>query len=160
MHGCARPFRNLVRDTILRGDQLGFWSAARTTAVRRGPATLPKTVLLRSPLPPADRLRPVDVPLRDVLASWATGCRCQQPSANFLLAVNDWLRRTDGGNVAVVAAAERAYELTRDKKAFDFTPPRGGAKLSGAGKLTFQLLRCERISSRKLAPGYRAYRCN
>lgn len=78
----------------------------------------------------------------------------------LLLTVNDWLRRTDGGNVAVVAAAERAYELIRDEKAFDSTPPSGGAKLWGAGKLTFQLLRCERISSTKLPPGYRAYRCN
>jgi hypothetical protein len=59
--------------------------------------------------------------------------------------VNDWLRRTNGGNVPIAAAAERAYELIRDEKAFDSTPPRGGAQLWGPGRLTFQLLRCERI---------------
>lgn len=45
----------------------------------------------------------------------------------------------------VAAAAERAYELIRDEKAFDSTPPRGGAQLWGPGRLTFQLLRCERL---------------
>jgi phosphohistidine swiveling domain-containing protein len=41
----------------------------------------------------------------------------------LLLAVNAWLRRTNGGEVPVVAAAERAYELISDEKAFDSTPP-------------------------------------
>jgi hypothetical protein len=42
----------------------------------------------------------------------------------------------------VVAAAERAYELMGDEKAFDSWPPRGGAILWGPGRLTFELLRC------------------
>jgi hypothetical protein len=47
--------------------------------------------------------------------------------------------------VPVIAAAERAYELVRDEKAFDSTPPRGGATLWTPGRLSFPLLRCERI---------------
>ena len=46
-HVEAAVVPELVRDTILRGDQLGVWSAARTTTVRRGRITLPKSVLLR-----------------------------------------------------------------------------------------------------------------
>lgn len=144
-HVEAAVVPELVRDTILHGDQRGFWSAARTTTIRRGRITLPKTVLLRSPSLPADRLRPVDVPMRDELASWATGLPLSAAQRDLLLAVNDWLRRTDGGDVPVVAAAERAYELIRDEKAFDSTSPRGGAKLWGPGRLTFKLLRCERV---------------
>ena len=137
-HVEAAVVPELVRDTILHGDQLGFWSAARTTTVRRGRITLPKTVLLRSPSLPADRLCPVDVPLRDELASWATGLPLSAAQRDLLLAVNDWLRRTDGGDVPVVAAAERAYELIRDEKAFDSTSPRGGAKLWGPGQAHVQ----------------------
>jgi hypothetical protein len=59
--------------------------------------------------------------------------------------VSDWLRRTDGGNVPVVVAAERAYELVSDEKAFDSSPPRRGAQPWGPGRLAFELLRCERI---------------
>jgi hypothetical protein len=141
----AAAIPELVRDTILHGDQLGLWSAARTTTVRRGRITLPKTVLLPAPSLSADRLRPVDVPLRDELAPWATDLPLSAGQQDLLLAVNDWLRRTDGGKVPVVAAAERAYELIHDEKAFDSTPPRGGARLWGPGRLTFPLLRCERV---------------
>src|SRR5690348_17011391 len=70
-HVEAAAVPELVRDTIRHGDQLGFWSPARATTVRRGRITLPKTVLLRSPSLSSDRLRPVGVPLRDELASWA-----------------------------------------------------------------------------------------
>jgi hypothetical protein len=144
-HVEAAAVPELVRDTVLRGDQLGFWSAARTTTVRRGRITLPKTVLLPTPSLSADRLRPVGVPLREELASWATDLPLSAAQLDLLLAVNDWLRRTDGGKVPVVAAAERAYELIHDEKAFDSTPPRGGTRLWGPGRLTFRLLRCERI---------------
>jgi hypothetical protein len=141
----AAAVPELVRDTILRGDQLGAWSAARTTAIRRGRVTLPKSVVLPPPSLPADRLRPADIPLRDELAPWATGLPLSAAQRELLIAVNDWLRCTDGGKAPVVAAAERAYELIRDEKAFDSTPPRGGAKLWGPGRLTFSLVRCERV---------------
>lgn len=125
----AASVPELVRDTILRGDQLGAWSASRTTTIRRGRVTLPKSVVLPSPSLPADRLRPVGVPLRDELAPWATGLPLSAAQRELLIAVNNWLRHTDGGKVPVAAAAERAYELIRDEKAFDSTPPRGGTKL-------------------------------
>jgi hypothetical protein len=143
-HVEAAAIPELVLDTILRGDQLGAWSATRTATVRRGRVTLPKSVLLHASLL-SDSLRPVGVPLRDELAPWAAGLALSAAQRSLLLAVNDWLRRTDGGNVPVIAAAERAYELVRDEKAFDSTPPRGGAKLWGPGRLTFPLLRCERV---------------
>jgi hypothetical protein len=144
-HVEAAAIPELVLDTILRGDQLGAWSATRTTTVRRGRITLPKSVLLHAASLPSDSLRPVDVPLRDELAPWAAGLALSAAQRGLLLAVNDWLRRTDGGNVPVIAAAERAYELVRDEKAFDSSPPRGGTKLWGPGRLTFPLLRCERL---------------
>ncbi len=101
----AAAVPELVRDTILRGDQLGAWSAARTTTIRRGRVTVPKSVVLRSPSLPADRFRPVDVPLRDELAPWATGLPLAAAQRDLLIAVNDWLRRTNGGKAPVVAAA-------------------------------------------------------
>jgi hypothetical protein len=64
-----------------------------------------------------------------------------------LLAINDWLRRTNGRNTPIVEAAERAYELIGDEKGFDSTPPRGGAKLWGPNRLNFQLLRCQRTAT-------------
>jgi hypothetical protein len=74
------------------------------------------------------QLTPAGVPLRDELAGWAATLRLSPSQRKLLLAVNDWLRRTNGGNVPIAAAAERAYELIRDEKAFDSTPPRGGAQ--------------------------------
>jgi hypothetical protein len=148
-HLDASAIPELVRDTIERGEQLGLWTVARATKVRRGRITLPKSVVLPASTPPAaiDQLQRVGIPLRDELASWAAGLLLSSAQRELLLAVNDWLRSTNGGKVPVIAAAERAYELIRDEKAFDSQPPRGGAKLWGPGRLTFELLRCERIST-------------
>jgi hypothetical protein len=93
---------------------------------------------------PGDRLAPIGIPLRDELATWAATLKLSASQRQLLAAVNDWLRRTGGGNVPVVAAAERAYELLGDEKAFDSSPPRGGATLWRPDRLTFELLRCER----------------
>lgn len=144
-HISAAAIPELVRDIIRQGDAEGRWAAARSATVLRGRTTLPKWVALRSARPRAARLLPVGVPLRDELAHWAGALRLSDSQRQLLLAVNDWLRRTDGGNVPVAAAAERAYELTGDEKAFDSSPPRGGAQLWGPSRLTFELLRCERI---------------
>src|SRR6266542_3867083 len=141
-HIDAAAVPELVRDTIQAGERQGMWSSTRTVTVHRGRTTLPKSIILPRSGAPADQLRPVAVPLRDELASWAATLPLSQTQRQVLLAVNDWLRRTDGGNTAVAEAAERAYELLGDEKAFDSTPPRGGATLWGSGRLTFQLLRC------------------
>ena len=143
----AAAIPELVRDTILRGVEQGRWTTTRTTTVLRGRTTLPKSVILQSARRPVDSLCAVRVPLRDELAHWASTLRLSASQRQLLLAVNDWLRRTNGGNVPVVAAAERAYELIGDEKAFDSSPPRGGAKLWGPGRLTFEFLRCERIAT-------------
>jgi hypothetical protein len=134
----------LVRETIDAGERQRLWTAARTTTVQRGRTVLPKTITLPRRAASADRLRPIGVPLRDELASWAATLPLSTAQREVLLAVNDWLRRTNGGDVPAVEAAERAYELLRDEKAFDSTPPRGGATLWGPGRLTFDLLRCHR----------------
>jgi hypothetical protein len=65
------------------------------------------------------------------IAGWAATLRLSPAQRKLLLAVNDWLRSTNGGNVPIAAAAERAYELIRNEKAFDSIPPRGGAQLWG-----------------------------
>jgi hypothetical protein len=135
----------LVADIIRRGAAEGRWSPARATTVVRGRIELPKTVIIPATRTLAGQLMPVGFPLRDELAGWAATLRLSPMQQELLLAVNHWLRRTNGGNVPVAAAAERAYELIRDEKAFDATPPRGGAQLWGPGRLTFQLLRCERV---------------
>jgi hypothetical protein len=141
-HIDAAEVPQLVGDTIRRGEEHGRWSATRTATVRRGQATLPKALTLPSDTrATARRLRPV-APLRDELARWAANLRLSPSQRQLLVAVNEWLRRTDGGKVPVVAAAERAYELIGDEKAFDSWPPRGGAILWGPGRLTFELLRC------------------
>ncbi len=144
-HLPAAEIPGLVADTIRRGAAEGRWTPARTNTVMRGRTALPKTVTIPATRPPVATLTPAGVPLRDELAGWAATLRLSPPQRKLLLAVNDWLRRTNGGNVPIAAAAERAYELIRDEKAFDSTPPRGGAQLWGPGRLTFQLLRCERI---------------
>jgi hypothetical protein len=144
-HLTAAEVPELVADTIRRGAAEGRWATARNTTVLRGRTTLPKTVTIPAMRPPAGQIMPVGVPLRDELAAWAATLRLSATQRELLLAVNDWLRRTNGGDVPVAAAAERAYELIRDEKAFDSTPPRGGAQLWGPGRLTFQLLRCERL---------------
>jgi len=140
----AAAVPELVRDTVRAGEQQGMWSSARTTTVQRGRTTLPRSITLPRAAAPVDQLRTVGVPLRDELAPWAATLPLTQTQRQVLLAVNDWLRRTDGGNTPVVEAAERAYELLRDEKAFDSTPPRGGATLWAPNRLTFQLLRCHR----------------
>jgi len=144
-HLNAAEVPELVRDTIQRGEAEGFWTNARHATVLRGRTTLPKSVTIPAPRRHMDQLMPIGVPLRDELVKWAATLRLSGSQRELLLAVNAWLRRTNGGNVPVAAAAERAYELIRDEKAFDSTPPRGGAQLWGPGRLTFQLLRCERV---------------
>ncbi|WP_409473406.1 hypothetical protein [Streptomyces sp. HC307] len=141
----ASALPEVVHDTIRRGEQEGLWSASRTTTVRRGRTVLPKAVTLLGTARPADKLQPVDVPLRSELAGWAATLRLSTTQRQLLLAVNDWLRRTDGGQVPVVSVAERAYELLLDEKVFDANPPRGGSTLWAPGRLTFELLRCERL---------------
>jgi hypothetical protein len=143
-HVDAAEIPELVRDTIWRGEQEGRWSATRTATVQRGRARLPKSVMLPAAGQPGDKLAPIGIPLRDELARWAATLRLSASQRQLLAAVNDWLRRTDVGNVPVVAAAERAYELLGDEKAFDSSPPRGGATLWHPDRLTFELLRCER----------------
>jgi hypothetical protein len=145
-HTSAVDLPDLVHDTILRGEQEGLWSAASTVTVRRGRATLPKTVTLTTPTRPIDKRLPITDPLRLELA-WATALPLSAYQRRLLLSVNDWLRRTDGGKVPVAATTERAYQLLGDEKAFDHVPPRGGAALWGPGRLTFELLRCERPST-------------
>ena len=88
---------------------------------------LPKAVTLLGVARPADKLLPVGVPLRSGLANWAATLRLSATQRQLFPAVNDWLRRTDGGKVPVVSVAERAYELLLDEKAFDTNPPRGGS---------------------------------
>jgi hypothetical protein len=144
-HLSAAEVPELVRDTIQRGEAEGCWTPARHATVLRGRTTLPKSVTIPATRRQADKLTPIVVPLRDELAEWAAPLRLSASQRELLLAVNDWLRRTNGGKVPVAAAAERAYELIRDEKAFDSTPPRGGAQLWGPRRLTFQLLRCERV---------------
>jgi hypothetical protein len=134
----------LIRETIDAGERQRLWTAARTTTVQRGRTMLPKTITLPRRAASADRLRQIGVPLRDELASWAATLPLSTAQRQVLLAVNDWLRRTNGGTVPAAEAAERAYELLGDEKAFDSTPPRGGATLWGPGRLTFDLLRCHR----------------
>jgi hypothetical protein len=143
-HVDAAEIPELVRNTIRRGEQEGRWSATRTATVQRGRARLPKSVMLLAVGQPGDKLAPIGIPLRDELAAWAAILRLSASQRQLLAAVNDWLRRTDGGKVRVVAAAERAYELLGDEKAFDSSPPRGGATLWRPDRLTFELLRCER----------------
>ncbi len=144
-HLSAAQVPEFVADTIRRGAAEGCWAPARDTTVLRGRTTLPKTLTIPATGLPAAQLMPVTVPLRDELARWAATLRLSASQRELLLAVNAWLRRTNGGEVPLAAAAERAYELIHDEKAFDSTPPRGGAQLWGPGRLTFQLLRCERV---------------
>lgn len=143
----AAAVPEIVLSTIREGEMNGRWVAARTATVQRGRTTLPRSVRLPSTKPPAERLLPVTVPLREELAPWATALPLSASQRLLVVSVNDWLRRTDGGNVPLAAAAERAYELLGDEKAFDSTPPRGGAKLWAPDRLTFNLLRCERIAT-------------
>lgn len=142
-HVQAHEVPDLVVEVIERGEREGLWSIAKQS-VRRGSHILPKAITLIHEGGPVDRQLTVDVPLRSELASWAATLRLSSSQRSLLLAVNDWLKRTNGGDVPIVAAAERAYELTNDEKAFDSTP-RGGATLWGPGRLTFDLLRCERV---------------
>lgn len=146
-HVEAASIPQLVLATIRRGEQEGRWSAARTATELRGRTTLPKSVLLPRRARSTDTRRRVDVPLRPELAQWAATLTLSSAQRELLLAVNEWLKRTDGGDAPVVAAAERAYELIRDEKAFDSSPPRGGTTLWRADRLTFELLRCERIAT-------------
>ncbi|VVJ21616.1 Uncharacterised protein [Amycolatopsis camponoti] len=135
---------DLVRVTLERGREAGLWSVAKAT-VRRGRSALPKSIQLIRTVPPGDQRRPVGVPLRPELAGWATSLDLLHTQRTVLLAVNDWLRRTNGGRVAVIPAAERAYEVLGNEKAFDSTPPAGGETLWRPGRLTFDLLRCVRV---------------
>jgi hypothetical protein len=134
----------LVRATLERGREAGLWSVAKAT-VRRGRSVLPKSVQLIRAVQAGDQRRPVGVPLRPELADWATSLDLLSGQRTVLLAVNDWLRRTNGGQVAVIPAAERAYELLGNEKAFDSTPPVGGETLWRPGRLNFGLLRCVRV---------------
>ncbi|RSM82751.1 hypothetical protein DMH04_24315 [Kibdelosporangium aridum] len=137
----------LVLDTIRRGEDKGLWSAARTTTVLRGRTTLPKSVTLLGRAQATDKLKVIREPLRREIAGWAANLPLTSTQREILLKVNDWLRRTNGGKVPMAAAAERAYEILHDEKAFDPTPPRGGATLWRHDRLTFDLLRCHRITT-------------
>src|SRR6266508_4299432 len=95
-HIDAAAVPELVRDTIQAGERQGMWSSTRTVTVHRGRTTLPKSIILPRSGAPADQLRPVAVPLRDELASWAATLPLSQTQRQVLLAVNDWLRRTPG----------------------------------------------------------------
>ncbi|MFI2239444.1 hypothetical protein [Streptomyces chrestomyceticus] len=141
----ASALLDVIHATIQRGEQEGLWTVSRATTIRRGRTVLPKSVTLPGAARPTDRLQPAGVPLRSELAGWAATLRLSMPQRQLLLAVNDWLRRTDGGKVPVISVAERAYELLSDEKAFDASPPRGGSTLWAPGRLTFELLRCERL---------------
>jgi hypothetical protein len=140
----ASRVSELVLETVRRGEHEGRWSTTRTM-VLRGRTTLPKSILLPRHPPSNDALRPVGIPLRPELASWAATLPLSSSQRELLLAVNAWLRRTNGGRVPLVAAAERAYELLGDEKAFDSSPPRGGTTLWRDERLTFEFLRCVRV---------------
>ncbi|RAS64780.1 hypothetical protein C8D87_105273 [Lentzea atacamensis] len=141
----AAAVAELVRETIDRGEREGRWSASRTATVLSGVTVLPKSVLLPRRKEPPERRRTIDTPLRHELSTWATGLLLSVAQREVLLAVNEWLRRTNGGKVPVIATAERAYEVLGDEKAFDSSPPRGGTTLWQSNRLTFGLLRCERV---------------
>jgi hypothetical protein len=142
-HTDAAAVPDLVLDVVRDGERRGLWTAARAATVSRGRTTLPKFITLPRTAP-RDALRTIGVPLRPELAPWAATLPLSRMQRDILLAVNDWLRRTDGGDTPVAEAAERAYEVLGDEKAFDSTPPRGGTTLWAPGRLTFQLLRCHR----------------
>jgi hypothetical protein len=67
---------------------------------------------------------------------WAEEIRLNEQQAELLSAVNTWLFR-GGAKKCLVPLRERAYEITRNEKAFD------GARLFG-GKLTHEILRAYR----------------
>ncbi|MFG1926383.1 hypothetical protein [Cryptosporangium sp. NPDC048952] len=139
----AADLPGLVLKTVQAGVERGLWSSARTM-VLRGRTSLPKTINLPRTAVSGERLQPITVPLRHELASWAATLPLSRAQREVLQAVNQWLRETDGGNVPIVEAAERAYQLLGDEKAFDSTPPRGGVTLWSPGRLTLELLRCHR----------------
>ncbi len=93
----------------------GLWTCAKTT-VRRGRGVLPKSIALSGVTRSGDRRRPVGVPLRHELAGWATALGLSGTQRTVLLAANEWLRRTNGGQAPVVAVAERAYDLLRNER--------------------------------------------
>jgi hypothetical protein len=134
----------LLGDLVHRGQQQGLWTAARSASVTRGRTVLPKFITLPRTAAPRDTLGTVGVPLRPELASWAASLPMTRGQREVIVAVNEWLRRTDGGDTPVVEAAERAYELLGDEKSFDNHPPRGGAALWAPNRLTLQFLRCQR----------------
>src|SRR6266498_3279346 len=85
-HIDAAAVPELVRDTIQAGERQGMWSSTRTVTVHRGRTTLPKSIILPRSGAPADQLRPVAVPLRDELASWAATLPLSQTQRQVLLA--------------------------------------------------------------------------
>jgi hypothetical protein len=68
---------------------------------------------------------------------WADEMRMSEAQAEQLMAVNRWLF-AGGAESSLAPLHERAYEITRDEKAFD------GARLFG-GRLTHELLRAYRV---------------
>lgn len=145
-HTEASTLPHLLTNVLRSGEEEGRWSATHTT-VRRGRTTLPKSIMLPRTAVASDKLKPVDVPLRGELAPWAATLPLSASQRDLIIAVNNWLRLTDGGNVPIAAAAERAYELVENEKAFDSSPPIGGATLWRPDRLTFDLLRCERVAT-------------
>ena len=88
---------------------------------------------------------PVGVPLRDELAS--VGRRRSRlshgPTTSSLLAVNDWLRRTDGGDVPAGRGRGASLRAPPRREGLRLlTPPRGGCRiLWGPGRADLRVYR-------------------
>jgi hypothetical protein len=109
---------------------------------RAGLPMLPAFVTL-PPEPSRDEPLSPTMILRDELA-WARDGRFSAEQRRMLEAVNRWLR--DGGSTRpVVPAEERSLELFDDEKAI--VRRAGGDGLWGRGRLTLELLRCERMAT-------------
>lgn len=145
-HAHAAALSELLIDMLRRGEAEGKWTSTRAT-VRRGRLTLPRSLVLARRAVSSEKLQSIGSPLRSELAPWAATLLLSATQRELVVAVNQWLRRTSGGRVPIAAAAERAYELLGDEKAFDSHPPRGGATLWRPDRLTFSLLRCERVAT-------------
>ena len=112
---------------------------------RAGLPCLPAHVLLPR-APAADRPPRPSVVWHDQLA-WARDlppARLSDKQFGMLVSVNRWLR--DGGaQRPIVPAEERSLELFDDEKAISARA--GGDTLWAPGRLTLELLRCERVTT-------------
>jgi hypothetical protein len=129
--------------------------AALRDLAARGVVELPTTAWDASTTPPLPRSITIPTSRRSVRAKeWIRfpwrhelGWIASLPTLSDtrlreLIAVNNWLARTDGGETAVVPVRYRSAEIFGDEKCLD-----GMARtaLFGPGRLSFDLLACVRI---------------